>query len=456
MSNAALNYAKNHQSDYLAALKDFLSMPSISTQSEHADDIQRTAEWLAKRMTDIGLENVQIMPTGGHPVVYADWLHAENAPTVLVYGHYDVQPVDPINLWDTPPFEPTVHNNYIFARGATDDKGQMFVHVAAVEAMLATDGKLPVNIKFLLEGEEEIGSKNLESFIASHLDLLKADAALVSDTHILSPDQPSVAYGLRGLVILELEVRSASQDLHSGQYGGVVHNPLTALVEMLAKMHNENGTVTIPGFYDDVLPLSEEESARLRAVPENYLAETGATKLWGEAEFHPNERTGARPTFEIHGIVGGYIGEGSKTVIPASAFAKLSMRLVPNQDPEKVIQQFIDYVNQIAPDTVRVEVRQADRAAASIVDLNDPAIVAMSNAYKLGFGKEPLFSREGGSIPVVLLFQKYLGLPVALMGVGLPDDNLHSPNEKFYLPNFYNGINASIHFMNEYAKLKSL
>jgi len=454
MSKAALDYSKNHQSDYLAALKDFLSIPSISTQSEHVADIQRAAEWLAARMTAGGLENVQIMPTGGHPAVYADWLHAENAPTVLIYGHYDVQPVDPIDLWDTPPFEPTVRNNYIFARGATDDKGQMFIHVAAVEAILATDGKLPVNVKFLLEGEEEIGSKNLENFIASHVDLLKADAALVSDTHILSPDQPSVAYGLRGLAILELEVKSASQDLHSGQYGGVIHNPLTALVEMLAKMHNENGTVTIPGFYDDVLPLSEEESAMLKAVPENYLAETGATKLWGEAEFHPNERTGARPTLEIHGIVGGYIGEGSKTVIPAGAFAKLSMRLVPNQDPEKVIQQFIDYVAQITPATVRTEVRQADRAAASIVDLNDPAIIAMSNAYELGFGKKPLFSREGGSIPVVLLFQKYLGLPVALMGVGLPDDNLHSPNEKFFLPNFYKGINSSIHFMDEYTKLK--
>ncbi len=454
MSNAAINYANEHRRQYLTEMEALLSIPSISAQSEHIPDMEKAARWIADRLTDAGIENVAIVPTAGHPLVYGDWLHAEGAPTVLIYGHYDVQPVDPIDLWDTPPFEPTIRDDYIYARGATDDKGQMFAHIAAVDAMLNADGKLPVNVKFLLEGEEEVGSKNLEDFIAGHADLLKTDCALISDSHIISPTQPLAAYGLRGLVILELEVRSAARDMHSGQYGGVVHNPLTALVHILAKMHNENGTVQIPGFYDDVLPVSAEEHEMMAKLPDHILEETGAKKLWGEKEFNVHERTGARPTFEIHGIVGGYTGEGSKTVIHAHAFAKLSMRLVPNQDPEKVIEQFKAYVADITPDTVDVEIRTYDRAPASLVDRHDPAIVAMSQAYEESFGNPPLFAREGGSIPVVLLFQQYLGIPVALMGIGLADDNLHAPNERFYLPNFYHGIEASIRFMNIYAAQK--
>ena len=451
MRNDALNYAKNHRTEYLNELKELLSIPSISTQSEHANDVKAAAQWVANRLTAAGVENVQIMPTGGHPVVYGDWLNAGDAPTVIVYGHYDVQPVDPLDLWKTPPFEPDIRDDYIYARGATDDKGQMFAHIAAVDSILKANGSLPVNLKFLLEGEEEVGSKNLENFITTHTDLLAADCALISDSHILSPAQPLVAYGLRGLAIFELEVRSADHDLHSGQYGGAIHNPLTALVEILSKMHNENGTVQIPGFYDDVLPVSAEEHALMEQLPNHILEETGAKKLWGEKEFSPHERTSARPTFEIHGIVGGYTGEGSKTVIPARAFAKLSMRLVPNQDPDKVARQFEDYVAQIAPDTVDVEIRAFDRVPASLVDRHDPAIEAMTKAYEASFGNTPLFAREGGSIPVVLMFQQHLGIPVALMGLGLPDDALHAPNERFYLPNFYRGIEASIHFMHEYA-----
>lgn len=451
MSNVAITYVNDHRQQYLAEMKDLLSIPSISAQSQHIPDMEKTAQWVANRLTAAGIENVEIMPTGGHPLVYGDWLHAGEAPTVLIYGHYDVQPVDPIDLWETPPFEPTVRDDYIYARGATDDKGQLFAHVAAVDAMLKTAGKLPLNVKFLLEGEEEVGSKNLENFIASHTDLLAADCGLISDSHILSPTQPLAAYGLRGLAIFELEVRSAARDMHSGQYGGAIHNPLTALAHMLSKMHNDNGTVQIPGFYDDVQPISAEEHAMMEKLPNHILEETGAKKLWGEKEFSVHERTGARPTFEIHGIVGGYTGEGSKTVIPAHVFAKMSMRLVPNQDPEKVLQQFKDYVAAIAPDTVDVEIRTYDRARASLVDRHDPAIIAMSQAYEESFGNPPLFAREGGSIPVVLMLQQHLGVPVALMGIGLADDNLHAPNEKFYLPNFYNGIEASIRFMHIYA-----
>ncbi len=455
MSEQAIAFIRNNQAACLAQLKDFLSIPSISTQSEHQADMQKTAAWLTATMEAIGLQHVQIMPTAKHPVVYGDWLNAgPDAPTVLIYGHYDVQPVEPLDLWESPPFEPTVRGDNLFARGATDDKGQLFVHLAAVNALLKTEGALPVNVKFILEGEEEIGSVNLEAFISGHLELLQADCALVSDTPIPSPDQPAIVYGLRGLALFELDVRSAQRDLHSGQYGGVVHNPLVALAHLIAKMHTENGAVTIPGFYDDVVPLDDEEARLLDEQPEAYLAETGARKLWGEAEFSPNARTGARPTFEVHGIVGGYTGEGSKTVIPAAATAKLSMRLVPNQDPDKVAAQFIKYVHQLAPDTVEVAVRRYDWGPAALIDRHDPAVQAAAAAYKKSFGRQPLFVREGGSIPVVTMFQQHLHLPVAMMGFGLTDDNLHAPNEKIHLPNLYRGMEAAIHFLKEYAHRK--
>ena len=457
MPSSPIDYAKNNRARYLDMLKELLSIPSISTQSVHAGDIQRCAEWLTQTMNNIGLKNVAIYPTSGHPLVYGEWLEAgPTAPTVLVYGHYDVQPPDPLELWETPPFEPSVRGDNIYARGATDDKGQLFPHLAAVDALLKSAGALPVNIKFIIEGEEESGGENLEPFIESHQDLLAADCALISDTPIISPEQPSIVYALRGVVALEIEVVSAKRDLHSGQYGGAVHNPLLALSQILSAMFDENNRVTIPGFYDDVTPLNDEERALLAKLPDTLLQETGARALWGDPAFTPIERVSARPTFEIHGIVGGYSDEGVKTVIPAKATAKVSMRLVPQQTPAKIVQRFTDYVNSLAPDTIELKIRQQGLAGeATLIDRNDPAMQAASNAYQAAFQRRPIFAREGGSIPVVSAFQNLLNMPVVMMGFGLTDDCLHSPNEKFHLPNFYRGIETSIRFMQEYARLKA-
>ncbi len=457
MPNSPIDYAQNNRSRYLEMLKELLSIPSISTQSVHNSDMQRCAEWLTQTMRSIGLKNTTIYPTPGHPLVYGEWLEAgPNAPTVLIYGHYDVQPPDPLDLWKTPPFEPSVRGDNIYARGATDDKGQLFPHLAAVDALLKTTGALPVNLKFIIEGEEESGGENLEPFIKSHQDLLAANCALISDTPIISPEQPSIVYALRGVVALEIEVISAKRDLHSGQYGGAIHNPLLALSQILSAMLDENNRVTIPGFYDDVAPLSDEERALLAKLPDTLLQETGARNLWGDPAFTPAERVSARPTFEIHGIVGGYTDEGVKTVIPAKATAKVSMRLAPNQDPDKIVQLFTAYVNSLAPDTVNLKIRQQGLAGKpAIIDRSRPSMVAASNAYQAAFQRRPIFTREGGSIPVVSAFQHLLGLPVVMMGFGLTSDRLHSPNEKLHLPNFYRGIETSIHFMQEYARLKT-
>lgn len=456
MSKAALKYAQKHQADYLEQLKALLKIPGISTQTEHTSDIKKTAEWLMTYMEAIGLQNVALYPTELHPVVYADWLNAgPDAPTVLIYGHYDVQPPDPLDLWTTPPFEPTVRGDDIFARGATDDKGQLFVHLAAVDAVMRTDGKLPVNVKIILEGEEEIGSLHLEAFVAAHADLLAADCAVISDTAFVSPGQPAMVYGVRGLAALEVSVQTAKQDLHSGIYGGAVHNPLQVLAEIISALHTPTGEITVPGFYDDVLPLDAAERELIAALPDTLQQETGVRKLWGEPDFTPMERTVARPTVEVHGFVGGYTGEGTKTVIPALAKAKLSMRLVPNQEPKKAYEQLADYIRQLAPDTVTVTTRLTDTGLPGVINLDDPAIVAASNAFEAVFGKAPVFNRSGGSIPVVAMMQHYLNLPVAMIGFGLTDDNLHAPNEKFHLPNFYGGIQTVIHFMDEYARLKS-
>ncbi|MBP7964216.1 MAG: dipeptidase [Caldilineaceae bacterium] len=452
-----LTQAMPRQLDELTA---WLAIPSISTLSENRDDVLAAAQWLAANLTAAGLENVEIMPTGdgaGHPVVYADWLHAgADRPTVLIYGHYDVQPVDPVSKWHTPPFTPTVkpgpQGDDIFARGAADDKGQTFIHVKAVEALLQSTGKLPVNVKFMVEGEEEIGSRHLPPFIKTHKALLAADVCLISDTHILSPEQPSIIYGLRGMWAGEVIVRGPAGDLHSGMYGGVVHNPNQALAELLAALHDTNGTVTVPGFYDDVLPLSDLERSELARVPHGeaeILAETGVPAIYGEREFIPVERTGARPTLEINGMWGGFTGEGFKTVIPAEARAKISCRLVPNQDPAQIYAQVRDYLQSLAPATISVEVSDYQGAPASLVDLGVPQMKAAVRAYEEAFGAAPIFTREGGSIPIVGLFQEVLGAPVILMGFGLPDDNLHAPNEKLHLPNFYKGIRAVTVFLGE-------
>ncbi len=450
MRNQALTYAQNHHAEALAGLQELLRIPSISTLPECEPDMQRAAQWLADKLAEIGLQNVKIMPTAGHPVVYADWLNAgPDAPTLLIYGHYDVQPVDPVEEWLTPPFEPIIKGDDIFGRGTSDDKGQFYTHLMAIEAYLNSTGQLPLNVKFMLEGEEEIGSPNLEEFVVKHLDLLKADAALISDTPIVDPDTPVLISGIRGLVYMEISMRGSRQDLHSGMYGGVVENPLNAMVRLLAALHDHNGRVTIPGFYDTVRELTPIEREALNEdalTGEVVLAETGAPALWGEVGYTVAERVGIRPSLDIHGIRGGFIGSGQKTNIPATATAKVSMRLVPDQDPQEIVRLFTEHVYNASPKTMGVSVEMLSAAGSAVVDLSASALEAAAEAYEQGFGRRPLYRREGGTLPVVAMFHEALKLPVVMMGLGLPDDRLHAPNEKFHLPNFYRGIETAIHY----------
>lgn len=450
MSKDALIFAEREREKQLQQLVELVSIPSISTLPEHKSDIEKAAQWLVTHLQTIGLQNAKAYPTEKHPVVYAEWLGALGQPTVLIYGHYDVQPVDPLELWKSHPFKPEVRENYLYARGSSDDKGQTFAHIKAVEAYLKTAKRLPINVKFLIEGEEEIGSPSLTNFFSSHKELLKADVALISDSHILSPTQPSIVYGLRGMTYIEMEVTGPDHDLHSGSYGGAVPNPLNALAAIVAKLHNEDGSVAITGFYDRVRKPSPEEQAELARLPFNekeFCKEAGIPAPWGEKGFSIVERLGARPTLDVNGMWGGFIGAGAKTVIPSKASAKVSMRLVPDQDPHEIAKLFQQYVEKIAPKTVSVKVRAIHFAEPAIVDRKIPYMKAATQAYKESFGAEPLFTREGGSIPVVTLLKKQLGLDSILMGFGLSDDRLHSPNERFYLPNFYKGIQTSIHFM---------
>jgi acetylornithine deacetylase/succinyl-diaminopimelate desuccinylase-like protein len=450
-----LAYALANQETHLNELISFLQIPSVSTQPEHDEEVAAAARWLADAMRHAGLENVQLIQTAGHPLVYADWLHAgDEAPTVLIYGHYDVQPAEPFDLWETPPFEPTVRDDYLYARGSSDDKGQAFIHVKAVQAHLAVNGRLPVNVKFIMEGEEESGGASLHAFIPENKELLGADVALVSDTAMISKEQPSIVYGLRGMCYLYLDITGPTRDLHSGSFGGGIDNPLNVLGHIIAKLKNENGRVCIPGFYDDVRELSATERAMLAQYNfdvSSWLAETGAPQAWGDPDYTLVERLGARPTLDVHGIIGGYTGPGGKTVLPSTVHCKLSMRLVPDQDPQKIEEAFKAYIQEIAPPTVKVEVSGGHGAPASITDLNIPAMKAAVTAYTETFGKEPIFMREGGSIPVVGQFQEYLGLETVLMGFGLPDDKIHAPNERFYLPNFFKGIETSIRFLDEFG-----
>jgi len=450
----ASEYARANQDRFVAELKEFLSIPSVSTQIEHKSDIERAAVWLRDKLLLAGFPKAEVMPTLGHPVVYAEWLAAgPKTPTVLVYGHYDVQPPDPLEEWNTPPFEPTIVGDDIFCRGASDDKGQLYIHVKAVEAFKETRetaGTPPVNVKCIFEGEEETGSPSLEPFIREHTGLLAADVAVISDTHILGKDTPSIVYALRGLAYVEVEVTGPDHDLHSGIYGGAVHNPINALCAMIARLQDENGHITIPGFYDKVRALSPEERAELAKVPferEAWLDEAGVKTDWGEPAYTIVERTTARPTLDVNGLWGGYIQPGAKTVLPSKAFAKISMRLVPDQEPAEITQLFRDYLAEIAPSTVSVEVRDLHGGEGAILRRDSPAMKAAFRAYAEAFGKEPVFVREGGSIPVVATFQRVLGIETILMGFGLPDDRLHSPNEKFHLPNFHKGIETVIHFM---------
>ncbi len=448
---APLTYAAQHRPTHLAELLTFLRIPSISTLPEHNPDTAAAAEWLARALADAGLENTRTIATAGHPLVYADWLRAgPEAPTVLIYGHYDVQPADPLALWQTPPFEPTIRDDFLYARGAADDKGQLYVHVKAVEAYLRTEGRLPVNVKFIIEGEEEIGSANLNTFIAHNHALLRADSALISDTSMLAPGQPALVYGLRGNCHLLVDVTGPAHDLHSGSYGGGVHNPLNALAHLIAKLQDERGHVLIPGFYDRVRPLSLAERELLSNVPldeEAWRQEAGAPALWGEPEYTLVERISARPTLDVTGLVGGYTGEGTKTVLPAHAHAKISMRLVPDQKPAEIVALFEEYVHSVLPPSVNVRIRVASLSPAALLDRESPPMRAAAAALEATFHQPPVFMREGGSIPVVSRFDTELGLPTVLMGFGLPDDRIHSPNERFYVPNYFGGIEAGIRYL---------
>lgn len=455
MPEKAIAHAHASRDAYLAQLQDFLRIPSISTLSERKPDIERAARWIADDMGRVGLENVEIIPTDGHPVVYGDWLGAgEDAPTVLVYGHYDVQPVDPLDLWESDPFDPVVRDGEIYARGSSDDKGQMLVHIKAVESMLAAEGKLPVNVKMIFEGEEEIGSPSLQPFVMTHKDQLAADSSLISDGRVLGADQPSIVYALRGLTYMEIRVSGPKRDLHSGSYGGSVHNPAQAVAEIIAALHDENGTITIPGFYDRVRPISDEEREALRQVPytlDIWQDETGLKKPWGEAEYTLLERVSARPTCEVNGMWGGFQGEGGKTIIPAEAGAKISMRLVPDQDPNEIAELFARYVTRLASDMVKVEVIRHSAGWPAITPLDSPEMKAAAAAYEAAWGTAPVFTREGGSIPIVAVFQNVLGAPAVLMGFGL-DDNIHSPNEHFRIQNYYRGIDTVIHYYHNLLK----
>lgn len=453
----AHEYADEHFNRFLEQLYDLLRIPSISTSPDRAGDVHRAADWLADDMRRIGLQNIEVLPTGGHPVVYGEWLGAGgDAPTILIYGHYDVQPAVLEDGWHSDPFEPVERGGRIYARGSSDDKGQVMVHLKATESLLANGGKSPVNLKFLIEGEEESGSIHLGAFISANIERLKADVCLISDSGMPSDDQPSIVYALRGMVTMELEVYGPATDMHSGSYGGAVHNPVQALAEIIAQLHTPDGRISVPGFYDDVLPLSETERAELSKTAwteDSWRQVTGAPQSWGEHEYAIHERIGGRPTLEINGMAGGFFDVGMKSVLPAKAWAKISCRLVANQDHEKIGQLVKDYILDITPPTVRSEVTvMPGGSGPAFVDIQTPAMQAAMAAYEKGWGNRPIFMREGGSIPVVSDFQEELDLPVILMGFTLNNDGAHGPNEHFGVEMFRKGIHTAMYFYEEIAK----
>lgn len=446
----ALDFARAHRRKFLEELKNFIRFPSISAQPRHADDLKRCAGWLARRLKAIGMERARVISTKGHPVVYAEWRHAPGRPTLLIYGHYDVQPVDPISEWRSPPFQPTIRGDDLFARGACDDKGQLFTHVKAIESYLATSGKLPVNVKCLFEGEEEIRSPNLLPLIERNRRALAADVAVMSDTQMLGRDRPALNYAERGALSLELTVFGPKHDLHSGNFGGVVYNPVQALGEMIARLHDSTGRVAIPGFYDRVRSWSPEERERMARVgpsDQQILREAHVPGSWGERGFSLYERTTIRPALTFNGITGGYQGPGEKGVIPARASVKLGFRLVPDQDPHEIEQLVREHLARITPVGMRSQLRVLSRAKPALTNPRHPAVRSASFAYRKAFGVAPVFLRSGGTIPVVSALQEVLKAPAVLMGFALPDDRIHAPNEKFHLPNFYKGIETCLWFM---------
>ncbi len=446
-----MTYYQQHQADFLEALKAFLRIPSISTLSEHKPDVLRAAEFARDQLAAAGMTGAELIEGEGNPLVYAEWLGAPGKPTILFYGHYDVQPPDPLDEWHSPPFEPTVRGNDIFARGSADDKGQVMIQIKAVESLLKTTGKLPVNVKFLLEGEEETGGEHIEEYVKSRPPRLAADAAVVCDTEMFAPEMPTICVGLRGIIYCDLFVEGANHDLHSGVYGGAAPNPIQAIAEILTTLKDRDGHIRIPGFYDRVTPPSPKEReawARLPFDVKEYTEkEMGARELVGEPEIPLFERTWARPTLEVHGIRGGFTGEGAKTVIPARATAKISARLVADQRPDEAAAQLREAIRAACPKGVTAELKVLHSGAPSLTNPDNRFIHASAEAMKQVFGKETVYIRSGGSIPIVGVFDRYLGIPSVMMGFGLPDDNLHAPNEKFHLPNFYRGIEAVARYL---------
>jgi acetylornithine deacetylase/succinyl-diaminopimelate desuccinylase-like protein len=449
-----IDYIKKNENNYIEELKDLLKIPSISTLAENKPDINNAAEFVKNKLRDAGMSRVEIFKTEGHPLVYGEWLGAPGKPTVLIYGHYDVQPVDPIELWDSPPFEPVIKDGKIYARGATDDKGQMYMHIKSVEAFFKTEGSLPLNVKFIIEGEEEVGSESLENFINNNKDLLKCDTVLVSDTALYGPGIPTITYGLRGLAYMEIEVVGPNRDLHSGTFGGAVANPINILSEMIAKLMNKDGKIQIPGFYQDVLKLTKKERENYKSLKfsdKKLAKELGVAELKGEKGYTTLERMWARPTLDCNGIIGGFTGDGAKTVLPSKAKAKISMRLVPNQDPNKIAKIFTKHIKSITPKNIKVTVKDLHGAYPVLTPLDSAATQAAAKAMEKAFGKKIVYMREGGSVPIVTVFTKKLKVPTVLMGLGLNTENLHSPNEHFSLKHFQLGIMSSAYFMQEFS-----
>jgi acetylornithine deacetylase/succinyl-diaminopimelate desuccinylase-like protein len=450
-------FVEDNKQRMLDELLELLRFPSVSADPKYKADVLKTADYVAKKLTDSGADNVEVCPTAGYPIVYGEKIIDPAKPTVLVYGHYDVQPPDPLELWETPPFEPTIRDGKIFARGACDDKGQFYMHIKAFELMMQTN-TLPCNIKFMIEGEEEVGSNNLGIYVKANKKRLKADVVLISDTSMISMEDPSLETGLRGLSYLEVEVVGPNRDLHSGVYGGAVANPATILAKMIASLHDENNHIAIPGFYNDVLNLTPDERTALNSAPyseDEYKKDLGVDELWGEKGYSTFERTGTRPTLEVNGIWGGYIGEGAKTVLPSKANAKISMRLVPNQSSDKITQLFTDHFLKIAPPYVKVKVTPHHGGEPVVTPTDSIAYRAAQKAITESFGKAPIPTRGGGSIPIVALFEAELGIKTVLMGFGLDSDNLHSPNEKYDIYNYYKGIETLPLFHKYFAELSA-
>lgn len=456
-SDAARTYSRAHGDKFLGQLYELLRIPSLSGDPAHAGDVRQAAEWLARHMQGLGLAKVEVMETAGHPVVYGEWLGAgPDKPTVLVYGHYDVVPASLEDGWETPPFEPTVKDGRIYARGATDDKGQLFIHVKALESYLQTAGSAPVNVKFLLEGEEEVSSPNLRPFIEDHLDLLRANVCVISDSSMRIIEEPAITHSLRGMTYVEIEVTGPRDDLHSGFFGGAVHNPALALVEILGKLYNPDNTIAVPGFYDDVVSLRPDERAMIAKtdLSDDQIKEsTGVPATWGDARFTIRERVSARPTLDINGMWSGWSGPGPKTIIPAKAGAKLSSRLVANQDPHQIYERIKRHIEAIAPPTVTVEVRLLTTGEPALIPYDLPEMQAAARAYERGWGATPVFTRGGGSIPIVADFAKLMGIPVVMMGYGLDDDGLHAANESYSIEMFQRGIETAIVYLDELAQL---